>query len=68
MLKLNKEILEKVKQAKTVEGLLNFSKENNLELTEEEANLYFGEIKQNKSELSDEELKAVAGGFMPHFD
>lgn len=67
MKELNKEILEELKQVKTVEDLMNFAKVNNLEITEEEAKDYFQELEKRKGELKDEDLEDVAGGgyFLP---
>lgn len=60
-MELNKELLEKAKEAKSAEELMSFAKENGMELTKEEAEAYFAQL--NKSgELSDEELDNVAGG------
>ena len=58
---ISKELLEKAKQAKTAEELLEMAKAENIELTEEQAAKAFAEL--NKiGELSDEELDNVAGG------
>ena len=54
-------LLEKAKAAKSVEEFFVIAKENGMELTEEQANVYFNELHKN-GELSDEELDAVAGG------
>ena len=57
----NKELLEKARQANSPEELLAFAKENNVELTQEQAEAYFEQM--NKSgELADDELDNVAGG------
>ncbi len=59
--KLNQEIIEKAKQAKNPEELINIAKINNVELTAEEAKVYFDKL--NKiGELKDDELSDVAGG------
>ena len=55
------ELLTKAKAAKSVEELLALAKENNIELTEEEAEKYFTEW-HKEGELSDEELDNVSGG------
>ena len=58
---ISKELLEKAKQAKTAEELIEMAKEENIELTEEQAAKAFAEL--NKAgELSDEELENAAGG------
>lgn len=56
------EMIEKAKAAKTAEELLVLAKENNVELTEEEAKAYFVQLNPNLGELTDEELDNVAGG------
>lgn len=55
------EQLVKAKAAKSVEELLALAKENNIELTEEEAAKYFSEL-HKEGELADEELENVSGG------
>ena len=61
---ISKELLEKAKQAKTAEELIEMAKEENIELTVEQAAKAFAEL--NKSgELSDEELDNVSGGCSP---
>jgi hypothetical protein len=62
MLNLSDELLSKVKETKSVEELLVLAKENNLELTEDEAKVYFAGLNLKKGELSDEELDQVSGG------
>ena len=58
---ISKELLEKAKQAKTAEELLELAKTENINFTAEEAAKAFAEL--NKSgELSDEELDNVTGG------
>ena len=58
---LSKELLEKAKQAKSAEELLEMAKEENIEMSAEQAAKVFEEL--NKSgELSNEELDNVAGG------
>ena len=60
-MKISKELLEKAKQAKTAEELLEMAKTENINFTAEEAAKAFAEL--NKSgELSDEELDNAAGG------
>ena len=58
---ISKELLEKAKQAKTAEELLEMAKTEKIELTEEEAAKAFAELNKT-GELSDEELDNVAGG------
>ena len=56
-----KELLEKVKAAKSVEEIIEISKETGKEIAAEEAKQLFNEL-QKAGELSDEELNTVAGG------
>ena len=63
-MKISKELLEKAKTAKTAEELIEMAKEENIELTVEQAAKALAEL--NKSgELSDEELDNVSGGCSP---
>lgn len=57
----DKEINLKLKECKTAEELKAFAKEIGYELTDEEAQDYFGKI-QKSGELSDDELDLVSGG------
>ena len=58
---ISKELLEKAKQAKTAEELLEMAKAENIELNAEEAAQALAKMNKN-GELSDEELDNVAGG------
>ena len=60
-MKVNKELLEKAKTAKTVEELLELAKAEGIELTAEQAAKAFAELNKH-GELSDEELENAAGG------
>ena len=60
-MEFSKELLEKAKQAKTAEELLAMAKEENIELSAEEAEKAFARLNAS-GELSDEELDNVAGG------
>lgn len=60
-MKLTKELIEKAKQAKTVDELQEFAKAENIELSAEEAIKAFAELHKT-GELSDDELGNVAGG------
>lgn len=57
----SKELLKKAKTAKTAEELLAMAKEENIELTSEQAAMVFADLNKT-GELSDEELDNVAGG------
>ena len=61
MKNLTPELIAKAKAAKSAEELLALAKENNVELTEEEAKTYFEQLNANGA-VSDDELKDVAGG------
>ena len=61
MKNLTPELISKAKAAKSAEELLALAKENNVELTEEEAKTYFEQLNANGA-VSDDELGAVAGG------
>lgn len=60
-MELTKEMIEKAKEAKTVEELVAFAKENGMELTFEEAEQCFTRMHKS-GELSDDELDNVSGG------
>ena len=61
-----KEMIEKVKTANTVEELKELAKQDEWDMTDEEANAYFEEVQKYKTqstgELSDDELDDVSGG------
>ena len=59
---LTPEMIEKAKAARSAEELLALAKENNVEVTEDEAKTYFAQINPKSGELDDDELDAVAGG------
>ena len=58
---LTPELIAKAKAAKSAEELLELAKENDVDLTEEEAKTCFDQLHSN-AELSDDELEAVSGG------
>lgn len=55
------ELIAKAKAVSTVDELLAIAKENDIELTEDEAKIYFAQLNANGA-VSDEELDLVAGG------
>ena len=55
------ELIAKAKAAKSTEELLALAKENNVEMTEEQAKIYFEQLNANGT-VSDDELDVVAGG------
>ena len=59
---MNEEMIAKAREAKSVEELMALAKETGIELTEEDAKMYFEQFNAKKGELSDDELDAVAGG------
>ena len=58
---MNEEMIQKAKEAKSAEELLALAKENDIELTEEEAENLFDRLHAT-GELADEELENAAGG------
>ena len=58
---MNKEFITKASEASSAEELLSLARENNIELTEEQAKEYYDRFHAT-GELSDEELDSVAGG------
>ena len=58
---ISKEFFEKAKTAKSAEELLQMAKEENVELTEEQAAKAFAELNKT-GEIADEELDNAAGG------
>ena len=56
------EMIEKAKTAKNAEELLALAKENNVEMTADEATIYFAQLNPKSGELGDDDLSAVAGG------
>jgi hypothetical protein len=62
MLNFNKEIIVAAKGAKSLDELMALAKENSIEITEEEAALYFEQLNPKSGEISDEELNNVSGG------
>lgn len=61
-MKFTEEMLKKAKGVKSAEELLTLAKENNVEMTAEEAAGFFAKLNPTMGELSDDELDAVAGG------
>ena len=62
MINLTPEMIEKAKTAKTVEELLAIAKENGVEMTADEAKIYFEQLNPKSGELDDDDLDNVAGG------
>ena len=61
MKNLTPELIEKAKTAKSAEELLKLADGNGIEITEEDAKLYFAQLHANGA-VADDELDAVAGG------
>lgn len=55
------ELIAQAKAAKSAAELLALAKDNNVDMTEEQANTYFEELNANNA-ISDDDLDAVAGG------
>jgi hypothetical protein len=55
------ELLTKARAAKSAEELFELAKANEMEITEEDAKLYFAQLNANGA-VADDELDAVAGG------
>ena len=62
---MDKNLILKAKDAKSVEELMALAKENGIELNEEDAKMYFEQFNSKKGELSDDELDNVSGGMRP---
>ena len=62
MTSLTNEMIEKARSAKSVEELIAIAKENNIELTDNEAKKYFAGLNPQSGELSEDELNNVSGG------
>ena len=62
MKNLTPEMIEKAKATKSADELLALSKENNVEITADEAATYFAQLNPKSGELDDDDLDAVAGG------
>jgi hypothetical protein len=62
MKNLTPEMIEKAKAAKSTEELLALAKENNVEMTADEAATYFAQLNPKSGELDDDDLDNVAGG------
>lgn len=58
----NNEELKQAKMAKSAEELIVLAKEKGIELTEEQAQLYFAQLNPQSGEIADDELDNVAGG------
>lgn len=56
------EMIAKAKSTECAEELLNMAKAGGLELTPEDAKVYFEMLNPKTGELSDDELDAVSGG------
>ena len=60
---MDKEMMAKLKEAKSVEDVIAIAKEYGQELTQEQAQEIYDQLKAYASgELSDDDLEAVAGG------
>ena len=55
------ELIAKARAAKSAEELFKLAKANEMEITEDDAKLYFAQLNANGA-VADDELDAVAGG------
>lgn len=62
MTEFTPEMIQKAKAAKSFEELKALAKENELELTDEEAQAYYEQLHATTGEMEDDELENVAGG------
>ena len=62
MKNLTPEMIEKAKAVKSAEELLALAKENNVEMTADEAATYFAQLNPKSGEVNDDDLDSVAGG------
>ena len=62
MKNLKPEMIEKAKVAKSAEELLTLAKENNVEMTADEAKIYYAQLNPKSGELDNDELETVVGG------
>ena len=62
MKNLTPEMIEKAKSVNSAEELLALAKENNIEMTADEAATYFAQLNPKSGELDDDDLDNVAGG------
>lgn len=62
MINMNEELIKQAKAVNSSEELMHLAKENNMELTEEEAATYFAQLNCGSGELDDDELDSVSGG------
>ena len=62
-MKINSEILEKIKNIKSMEELLTLARENDIEITEEQAEQFLEAVETRI--LSEDELINVTGGVIP---
>ncbi len=62
MKNLTPEMMEKAKNVKSAEELLELAKASNVEMTADEAATYFAQLNPKSGELDDDDLDAVAGG------
>ena len=62
MKSLTPEMIEKAKAAKSAEEMLELAKANGVEMTADEAKIYYAQLNPKSGELDDDDLDAVAGG------
>ena len=62
MQSFNSKLIEKAKEAKSVDELLAMAKASGVEISSEGANNYFAQLNPQMGELSDAELDNISGG------
>lgn len=62
MSKITQEMIQKAREAKSVEELKIFAKEANIEMSDEQAKVCFEQIHKKSGELDENELENVTGG------
>ena len=62
MKNLTPEMIENAKSVNSAEELLALAKENNIEMTADEAATYFAQLNPKSGEINDDDLDSVAGG------
>ena len=66
MKNLTPEMIEKAKVAKNAEELLELAKANGMEITADEAKIYYAQLNPKSGELNDDDLDLVSGGVEVH--
>ena len=62
MSKITPEMIEKAKAVKCAKELVELAKTNGIEMTDEEAKIYYAQLNPKAGELDDDELETISGG------